>query len=566
MAIPADFRHHPDATILVVVFHGIGAKTERLKSIIQTIEARFGTTADVLMPKRWSGWLSNAHPVAVTHEAVRDVDDLMARFDYQQIIVVGYSAGGLFARKFIIYAHGEQLDQERGHPDAPFEPGAAAFREARPWATKIKRLILLAGMNRGWEFAPTVNPFLLALFRAGYVLFRPFARLGASVRRGAPFVADLRNQWLSLSRRGLLKDLLVVQLLGTIDDVVSPEDNIDTATGSDFIYLDVPGSGHHTICRFDDRLHGPARREKFLLALAGTPEELKKRPAPRRDYAVDAEVEHVLFVIHGIRDHGYWTAHVARHVVAAARNDVKIVTLTPTYGFFAMLPFIIPSTRHAKIRWFMDQYTEALARFPNAKWISYIGHSNGTYLLAGTLRDYYTPHFHRVVFAGSVVRDDFGWKKYIADGRVSAVLNWVASADWVVALFPRFLSRFGADVGGAGWDGFVRHSPTPAEPVNDVEYVDGTHFAALREQYWDDIAEFIIAPSPRLPRPSGKHHWFVGALAAVSPLIWIFLIALIVVPPIGWLSGLWLASLSVGARAFLSFLWLMLMRAILTRL
>ena len=62
----------------------------------------------------------------------------------------------------------------------------------------------------------------------------------------------------------------------------------------------------------------------------------------------------------------------------------------------------------------MDKYAEAKALFPNAEF-SYVGHSNGTYLLARALTDYTCCSFKYVVFAGSVVRTDYNWSKYLLD-------------------------------------------------------------------------------------------------------------------------------------------------------
>lgn len=564
-----DFVHKPGATTLVVVFHGIGAVMKRLAGVRAAIEDSFGGDADVLMPKWWNGWFTNKDPVAITREAIERVDGLVTRYDYARIIVVGYSAGGIFARKFVVYANREE-------DDAPFEETARALRNGRHWADRIERVVLMAGMNRGWDFAPTANRFVVAFSWAAYVFWRMlgFLQLAAAMRRGAPFIADLRNQWLSLSRKGKLKKLIVVQLLGTIDDVVSPEDSIDAETGGDFYYLDVDRTGHRDVVDFSEA----HRREVFVAALRDDEARLRQRQVPPLPpgYKIDESVKHVLFVIHGIRDRGFWTAHIARRVLAAAPEDARMFALTPSYGFFAMLPFIIPSTRRAKIRWFMDRYTEARARFPNATRFSYIGHSNGTYLLAGALRMYRTCRFDRVVFAGSVVRSDFDWEHFIREGRVTAVLNYVAHADWVVALFPRFLAWLRADVGGAGWDGFTPDDPEPDAPVNDVEYVEGGHSAALGENHWPDIARFVLGPVEAMPRRmKPQHSRFVWVLATLSPLIWLLLLGLIFLPPLYLLTP-WLKASevewwnvpkwSLGARTFGAFLWIMLMRAVLTRM
>ena len=72
-----------------------------------------------------------------------------------------------------------------------------------------------------------------------------------TLRRGKPFITNLRIQWIRLKfpkkpgDNALAVDkAFTVQMLGSVDDVVSPEDNIDLVAGSDFVYIDVPFSGH----------------------------------------------------------------------------------------------------------------------------------------------------------------------------------------------------------------------------------------------------------------------------------------------------------------------------------
>lgn len=562
-----EFSPSPTATTLVVLFHGLGASARRLGGVRRAILESL-PNADVFMPILWRGWTSNEHPVATSLRAIAMIDGIVAQHTYERIVFVGYSGGGIIARKVAIYVHGES-------GDAPFEADAKVLRGGRPWAALLDRIVLLAGMNRGWTFSPTSNVFVVWLMKLCYYAMR-MARRGAffaALHRGEPFVTDLRIQWLSLTRAG--KDAItVVQLLGTIDDIVSPDDNIDLQTGRDFFYLDVAGSGHASVIEFQGPF-GDARRAAFTTALVASRAALAEESLallPNAEDSVDPTVEHVLFVIHGIRDYGFWTAHVARHVVAIAhRRGIRIVPLTPRYGYFAMLPFVLPMTRRAKIRWFMEQYTEALARFPNAERFSYIGHSNGTYLLAGALSRYTCCHFWNVVFAGSVVRADFPWSVVIP-ARVQRVLNYVADADWVVALFPRFLARLGADVGGAGWDGFTTSPPNPSHPVNDTEYVIGSHGTAIREQNWDDIAAFILADQlPRAAELARRHNRTVSALAGVSSLIWIALLVVILWPvmlfvpwPFTHLLGR-MGGWSLGGRAFVTLVWFLLMRTILTR-
>jgi alpha-beta hydrolase superfamily lysophospholipase len=103
-----------------------------------------------------------------------------------------------------------------------------------------------------------------------------------------------------------------------------------------------------------------------------------------------------------------------------------------------LLPFLLPWARRKKVEWLMDQYTESKAKYPEAEF-SYVGHSNGPYLLAGALRDYRCCRFKNVVFAGSVVHTDYDWSEFLGSQpqRVKVILNYVATSDAVVAFFPK---------------------------------------------------------------------------------------------------------------------------------
>jgi pimeloyl-ACP methyl ester carboxylesterase len=164
---------------------------------------------------------------------------------------------------------------------------------------------------------------------------------------------------------------------------------------------------------------------------------------------------------------------------------------TPTYGYFAMLPFVLPWIRRQKVEWFMDQYVTARAYFPNGQ-ISYVGHSNGTYLAARALRDYAAATFKHLFFAGSVVRRDFDWLSPIREGRLVKLHNIPAAGDWVVALLPKSVEWYKKfDLGGAGFDGF-NDAGKHANITQPKAFAKGGHSAAIAEVHWDHIARFVI--------------------------------------------------------------------------
>lgn len=375
-----------------------------------------------------------------------------------------------------------------------------------------------------------------------------------TVRRGSSFITELRLQWLAMREEVNRKHVggaSTVQLLGTVDDLVSPEDNIDLISGKDFIYLEVPQSGHRNVIDMGTEVDGngtAAERQKALLAAAERRKalldalgDLSKRkndvglvesPLPERKDVTD-----VVFVIHGIRDEGYWTRKIAyRAQRMGDRHSRVVATETSSYGYFPMLSFLRPGARQEKVEWLMDRYTDARARYPDARF-HYVGHSNGTYLLAKALQDYPAVRFDHVVFAGSVVHRAYEWQKFVPK-RVKSVLNFVATGDWVVAFFPKALQSIGVqDLGSAGHDGF--NVASDQGPIQELpNYVVGYHSAALQEAMWDGIAEYVLTgefKSPEGAEMAETQKWWVAGPAHVAPLLWIIIALLI-----GWgFHSLW---------------------------
>jgi pimeloyl-ACP methyl ester carboxylesterase len=473
---------------------------------------------------------------------------------YEEIILVGHSFGAVIARKIALLAYGEQL--ANGDAPAPFEPEFANFRTARHWASLIDRIVLLAGMNRGWSASDTRD----WITSVGWSLGQVIGEVGAfffgmptifAIRKGAPFLVQTRLQWLALMNPnyGARPDLIVVQLLGAIDDCVSPDDYVDYAVDDQafkskdpagYFYLEVPESGHDNIVD----MGGPStpattRANIFRDALTLDRVHLEKKAIPRKNMsdslppdAVDYPVN-VVFVIHGIRDKGFWTQKIARKIKESAPADREFKSFTESYGYFAILPFLAPLVRRRKVEWLMDRYVEVRARYPHpGTKFFYVGHSNGTYLAADALHTYPALRFERIVFAGSVVRKDYDWAQFTTAvrPRVKEILNFVATSDWVVALFPKALQPIRwFNLGSAGHDGFDAASVNG--PVHQFQYIRGPHDAALVEENWPRLADFIVSgalPDPKLQ--VRRQSWFWKAMGMCSymlfPLLAIALLAL----------------------------------------
>jgi pimeloyl-ACP methyl ester carboxylesterase len=559
-AATQDIEHETGKPDLVVIVHGMGGMAERMKHVVKVVTstwAKLHRPAPLICcPTMGYTMASFDDPCDIAVRLLKIVDDQCAQHpEIDKIILVGYSFGSLIVRKCYVYACGECADDE-------FEPNAQDL-QPRPWVHRVERIVLLAGMNRGWHMSAHLSPIKLLQWGAGVVVGNAMMAftLGTRVpmifrvRRGAPFLTMLRLQWMAMRRRSEKEGRrgpLVIQLLGTIDDMVSPEDNIDLVAGHDFYYIDVPKSGHENVIVADDSPEGVRRQRIIARALAASAQQLEKSSILPSDHAlppVDHKVTDVVFVIHGIRDEGYWTQKIARRVVALARErnrrldkqrvDVNhalrrlVKTETSSYGYFAMLPFLLPNVRRKRVEWLMDRYAENRAMYPNAEF-SFVGHSHGTYMLARALESYPCIRFKNVAFAGSVVRRDYNWSAQMSKGRVEKVLNFVASADWVVALFPRtFQMLRWQDLGSAGHDGFTVKAP--AHSLREDHFVKGGHGAALKEDYWRVIAHFVLdGAAPQSTGLARGQSSFVLKLGKHAPVITLSMLAIVLA------AGMWL--------------------------
>jgi pimeloyl-ACP methyl ester carboxylesterase len=527
---------------LVVLFHAYTSSPKKLKSVIEVIQQTL-PDADIYTPKLPLDFISFITPQEIVKVQLLRIDEVIENHycsdrinRYEKIILVGHSFGALIARYLYIEACAVNEDKST---------------LKHTWSTKVERIILFAGMNRGWKISHHLSISNTVLWSIGsifaasiWLLTRKFPQIYA-IKKGSPFITNLRIRWIQM--RNLVDshnvgNALTIQLLGTIDDMVSPEDNIDLVSGSDFIYIDVPHSGHANVVDMKHKIYGQERRSVFSKALYENAENLKllsQLPADERIEDKNTTITDVVFVMHGIRDLGYWTHKIARRIISRSRLTKKthkiIATETSSYGYFPMLSFLSPFKRMEKVSWLMDQYAEALARYPKAEF-SFVGHSNGTYLLAKALEDYPLCKFKNVVFAGSVVRKDYDWNSKISNGQVENVLNYVASADWVVGFFPNTLQKLRwQDLGSAGHDGFSLHSN-----IQQIRYIAGTHGAALHENNWDAISDFVLTgkltPSPK--ELTKKEQSIVIKYAAmISPIIILILLGLIIAVYY-WLFGL----------------------------
>lgn len=525
---------------LIVLVHGYNGSLEKMNGVIQAIHER-RPNADIMFFSYPSSTWCNTDPFKVASQ----LDELINSHDqpkYKRIILAGHSAGALLVRKAYVYGCGNI-------EDLPIASGTVATRSARTWCPKVDRMVLLAGMNRGWnsDTRPDDMSWLAAYRNRFAVWLGRLSGTGRFIRhfeRGEPFVANLRLQWLkTMADAKEMKDGLrppvVIQLLGDRDDVVSKDDSRDVNVAREFIWVAVNNTGHASILETSSEGDGLERKRRIQRAFGDDAEiAALKQSNPVLATDSDPDVTTVVFVLHGIRDMGEWTSQFkqpleARFAQQHAGTGDKIYVHRAAYGYFPMGEFLLWGDRQRNVRWFMDQITELRARFPRLKHIHFIGHSNGTYVLASALEKYQTLHVDRVVFAGSVVRRSFPWSKY--KGRVEGVRNYVGSADWVVAWFPKLfelpgLAILNPDLGSAGYNGFEDAFVKDGE----TQFIDGGHGAALVDANVQSIVDFILdGKKTEVHGLMVKEH--PGVLDLLSRLCWVVWIAIVaVIITLGW--------------------------------
>ncbi|WP_181176190.1 alpha/beta fold hydrolase [Mesorhizobium sp. B2-3-4] len=549
------------APVLVVILHGWRSTPQMMEGVAQASRRALGADAsgkkyrvDTYVPLLpYHRALSTKRAVDIVLDILRAIDEIDRQGGYARIVLAGHSMGATIARRVFLVAAAnlpEIQSEKKLGKETP-----------RAWAGKVDRIVLLAAFNRGWHISQRLSwKYSIGLNICG-LLGHLAPRSGwvptiFDIRLGAPFMVQTRLHWLAYRRQCLVTaagnatplpaatqpatpppEPILIQLLGSRDDLISPFDQVDIAVNGNssdertYYLIQFEETDHNTAIRFTGSEAAEARGNLFVRALADSPAELGKialKPELLIDEIdkPDDTVEQTVFVIHGIRDDGFWTHRVAERVRALTNPPMISRAWTPSYGYFAMLPFILPWIRRQKVEWFMDQYVSAVAQYPRSIF-HYVGHSNGTYLAAKGLADYPACAFTNVLFAGSVVRSDYDWKTLVERGRVARVLNVVASADWVVALLPKSLEHFRKfDLGGAGFDGFRQAKKAAATHpgIAEREFVRGSHGAGIAEGQWENIAQFIVnghIPTGDDPAFVKRQPRWLKALSDTRATLWV---------------------------------------------
>jgi predicted esterase len=350
---------------------------------------------------------------------------------------------------------------------------------------------------------------------------------------GSEAITNLRIRWIRFfAQLDSNARPTIVQLLARGDRLVSREDSLDVEQFSQARQYDVPGATHadlHLVPPDDTKGRYNILREAILGA---SPFGL------RASEQTGTKRHPVVMVLHGIRANNEdWAAQIGDEIKIRAPNALAI---SPTYRYFSMLEFAIPWLRAKKIRWFQDQYSDLLARYPRASF-SFIGHSNGTYMLAHSLKQVPGMVFDRITLVGSVLPREYDWNKLFTLGQVKQVTNHRSSFDVPVAILCNLLRALGMrDVGTAGFDGFDQRRPE----IDEVYYYDGGHGKPLEKDNLKYLIEFTLSDKPDYPnalkdRAPGK---FLSRLSGSAVVGLAVAVALLIV----FFLAIWLLATLVG--------------------
>lgn len=392
---------------------------------------------------------------------------------YDEVILAGHSYGSTLIRAAYLQSAGRDPRQ------AP----------TVPWSDHVTRVVLLAGIGRGvdaedhgrWSLVLRVGRFI-PLIRSSVMY---------DVLRGADFVTDVRIAWIRYMSE-LTRDMarnpeghrppIVVQVMGTEDDVLHRDDNIDLEQFPTAYQIDVPGAFHGPTLYNLNLVSNPELvygliREAFV-STAPARSMLRHREAPD-------SIHRVVFLLHGMRSsRDEWVREIAP-LLRKRLSHAEVVE--SSYGWISLASFVMPWVRRREIRWLQDQYTEYLARHPDATF-DVVAHSNGAYMVGQALEHVPSLRFRRVVLLGSVLPSDYSWEQRREWRQAESVRTDRSADDLVVAVFCSGLRGLGmTDIGTSGWSGFENTAGVERE----VAWYHGGHSAALARSNLTSLTEFL---------------------------------------------------------------------------
>ncbi len=480
----------PDQRTLLVFVPGWTLAPKKFVSLLMSLVCD-SKLADVLggcdiLPFRYANsMISNIHPSEVASNLATQIQDAMVSRRYNRIYLMGHSIGALLLRAALL------VGKEESHP----------------WTSAVRRLVLLAGTNRGFmpgTFVQKLGAFIVSLFNL------PIARLIMEAQIGSEWVTSLRLKWLRTFAGGETSPPEIVQLYGEEDLVVAADDSLDINRYDNSVVERLAGIDHEGFCHVDE--NHPSY-EKIQEAFS------RKLPSPEKPRTKDRHM--LVFLIHGIRDFAEW--HYALDYEIETRDE-EIEVIPVQYGYFNILQFLLPHQQRRAVRVFVDKYVQEVSLSPKAK-IAVAAHSNGTRVSQQALAENDFIQVDRAYFAGSVVPTNIPWSREPYHGKVRKLRNDCATKDIPVGILCSALKWtpiIGRGLGTAGFHGFQD------EMVHN-QFIDGGHGAALKSNHREFVARYLIGIKDEVSiTKKAKHPRFMRLFSKWAPLaIVIFILILL---------------------------------------
>lgn len=150
--------------------------------------------------------------------------------------------------------------------------------------------------------------------------------------------------------------------------------------------------------------------------------------------------------LHGIRTRGVWQKAL---VPILSRNG--FIPYPLDYGYFGAVQLLIPCQRDKMIERLRKEL-EAIPEMRQDKKCSIIAHSFGAYLVGRLLEKYPMFKFDKVIFAGSILNEDYNWPEILARGQVNLFRNDYGRLD----IWPQYARALVRGTGDSGTRGFLR--------------------------------------------------------------------------------------------------------------
>jgi pimeloyl-ACP methyl ester carboxylesterase len=118
--------------------------------------------------------------------------------------------------------------------------------------------------------------------------------------------------------------------------------------------------------------------------------------------------KHVVVLVHGMNTRGEWIS-----TVKPTLEEAGFIVAPAGYGLFSVARFLLP------IDWFraravarVSKRVRAAITLHKPHRISFIAHSFGTYIVARLLAENFDQNWERIIFCGSIVKNDFPIEQY----------------------------------------------------------------------------------------------------------------------------------------------------------